>query len=89
MKRPTDPVMQFPMRFPIKAIGKHTGTFELTVTEIVRRHAPDLLDEHVIARPSNGGKYLAVTATFTAQSQEQLDALYRELTAHAQVLYVL
>ncbi|MBI5303384.1 MAG: DUF493 domain-containing protein [Chloroflexi bacterium] len=81
--------MQFPMHFPIKAIGKHTGTFELIVTEIVRRHAPDLLDADVVSRPSANGSYLAVTATFTARSREQLDALYRELTAHKNVLYVL
>ncbi len=89
MNRLDDPIMKFPMLFPIKAIGKHSGTFELTVTEIVRRHAPDLLDADIVCRPIENGSYLAVTATFTAQSREQLDALYRELTGHDQVLYVL
>jgi len=89
LNRFDQPLMQFPMAFPIKAIGKHSGTFELLVTEIVRRHAPDLDDTAIISRPSANGSYLAVTATFTAQSREQLDALYRELTAHDQVLYVL
>lgn len=89
MNQRDDSVMQFPMAFPIKAIGKHSGTFELTVTEIVRRHAPDLLDADVVCRPSENGSYLAVTATFTAHSREQLDALYRELTSHEKILYVL
>ncbi|MBI5649918.1 MAG: DUF493 domain-containing protein [Chloroflexi bacterium] len=89
MKPPPQPALEFPARFPIKAIGKHTGDFELIVIEIVRRHAPDLRADAVTARVSNGGKYLAVTATILAQSQQQLDALYRELSAHDQVVYVL
>ena len=38
---------------------------------------------------SANGKYLAVTVTFTATSQEQLDALYRELSQHSRVVMLL
>jgi putative lipoic acid-binding regulatory protein len=89
MKNPTQPALEFPALFPIKAIGKHTGEFELIVLEIVRRHAPEVNVNALTTRASNGGKYLAVTATILAQSQAQLDALYRELSAHDQVVYVL
>ena len=40
-------------------------------------------------RPSSGGKYLGVTITVTATSREQLDDLYRALTAHPLVKVVL
>ena len=37
----------------------------------------------------SNGKYLSITATFTATSKEQLDALYRELSSHPMVKIVL
>jgi putative lipoic acid-binding regulatory protein len=40
-------------------------------------------------RPSKAGNYLALTCTVRAVSQVQLDALYRELTAHPMVRVVL
>ena len=40
-------------------------------------------------RESKGGNYLGVTITVTATSREQLDALYRKLTAHPMVKVVL
>jgi len=40
-------------------------------------------------RPSREGKYVSLTATVNATSQEQLDALYRELCDHPSVVMVL
>jgi putative lipoic acid-binding regulatory protein len=82
-------ILTFPCSFPIKAFGRSSADFESIVTEIVRRHAPDLPANAVTSRPSGAGNYLAVTATITARSREQLDALYMELTSHEQVLMVL
>lgn len=83
-----DQILEFPCLFPVKAIGRDTGTFEAVVTEIIHRHVPDFEDA-VTTRPSSGGKYLAVTATVVATSREQIDNLYRELSAHELVLYLL
>jgi hypothetical protein len=38
---------------------------------------------------SSTGKYLSITATFTATSREQLDALYLELNSHELVVMTL
>jgi putative lipoic acid-binding regulatory protein len=38
---------------------------------------------------SSMGKYVSITATFTAVSQEQLDALYRALNNHKLVVMTL
>ena len=81
--------MQFPCAFPIKAMGHAHADFEARVLEIVRQHAPGFADDAVQRRPSVGGKYLSITVTIEAQSREQLDAIYRELSACEQVLVAL
>ena len=40
-------------------------------------------------RPSKGAKYIGLTVTVTATSREQLDELYRTLTAHPMVRVVI
>jgi len=59
------------------------------VVEIVRRHVPDLQDREISSRLSRDGKYLSVTTTFIATSQEQLDDLYYELSRNELVMMVL
>jgi len=81
--------LEFPVEFPLKAIGTGAGDFEAVVLEIVQRHVPDLPAEAASTRLSGGGKYLAVTVTFTASSRAQLDALYRELSSHPRVVMLL
>src|SRR5450759_4303097 len=80
---------EFPCSFPLKVFGKDEDQFEAFVASIVQRHVPDLHSENVVSRLSENGKYLAVTATFIADSREQLDALYMELSSHDRVLMVL
>ncbi len=89
MSDSTPSIMTFPCEFPLKAFGKNTDDFETLIVAIVRRHVPHLEDHAVTSRLSGGGAYRAVTATFTAHSREQLDALYQELSSHEQVLMVL
>ncbi len=82
-------LLEFPCRFPIKAMGLDDGAFETLVVELVRKHVPDLGEAAVASRASQGGKYLSVTITVTATSRDQLDNIYRELTACEQVLMAL
>lgn len=89
MSTPDESPLQFPCSFPIKAMGRADSGFDALVVRIVRRHAPDVGEGAVTARPSSGGKYLAVTVTVTARSRDQLDAIYRDLTACEQVLMAL
>ena len=89
MPDPTEPIWNFPCAFPLKAFGRNSDEFEALVIEIVRRHVPDLDDNAVSSRTSSGDAFRSVTATFMAQSREQLDALYSELSNHEQILMVL
>ena len=82
-------LMQFPMDFPIKIMGVRVDAFADEIAAVLRRHAPDFDPATLEMRASRQGTYLGLTATIRAVSREQLDALYRELTAHPLVKVVL
>jgi putative lipoic acid-binding regulatory protein len=86
---PDGSALAFPCDFPIKVMGRKERGFAQTVTDIVRRHAPDFDPSTVEMRPSRQGTYLSVTCVVRATSREQLDALYRELCDHPTVVMVL
>jgi uncharacterized protein len=84
-----DTLFEFPCEFPLKVLGRHTDDFRSLVVGIVQKHAGMLAADKIQERPSKDGTYLSLTCTFTAQSREQLDALYRELTSCERVMVVL
>ena len=81
-------LLQFPTDFPVKIMGERRlspnggDDFAQTMVELVQRHAPDFKAETVEMRASSGGNYLSVTCVVRATSKAQLDALYRDITAH-------
>lgn len=84
-----DSLLTFPCRFPIKAMGLDSDSFESLVVCIVNKHAPDFDRTSVERRSSQGGKYLSITITILATSRAQLDAIYQDLTDCEQVLVAL
>lgn len=84
-----DTLLEFPCRFPIKAMGKTDLELDLLVIEIVRRHVADINESAVTTRPSKDGNYIAVTVIIEASSKQQLDAIYQDLTDHPHVLMAL
>ena len=82
-------LLEFPCAFPLKIMGAANPALAQAVLEVVRRHAPDFAAATMEMRASSGGKYLSLTCTINATSQAQLDALYRELSAHPMVKVVL
>ena len=82
-------LLEFPCDFPLKIMGANSADFPPSVVGIVLRHAPDFDATTIESRPSKAGNYLSLTCTVRAVSQQQLDALYRELTAHSMVKVVL
>ncbi|MFM1990800.1 MAG: hypothetical protein RJA99_3757 [Pseudomonadota bacterium] len=82
-------LLQFPTDFPIKIMGRRVDGFADEIVGVLRRHAPDFDAATLEMRPSRQGNYLGLTATIRANSREQLDGLYRELTAHPLVKVVL
>ena len=82
-------MLEFPCRFPIKAMGKAGEGFDSLVARLVRRHAPDLGEDAVTLRESRGGKWVSVTFVIEATSQQQIDAIYRDLSACEKVVWAL
>lgn len=82
-------LLEFPCRFPIKAFGREGDAFQAAVREIIEAHVPAEDRQGYRLRPSSGGRFSAVTVTITATSQEQIDAIYRALSAHERVLMAL
>lgn len=84
-----DSLLEFPCRFPVKAMGRQSAEFESLVVAIVSAHAELWPDEPVRSVPSKAGNFLSVTAVVEATSREQLDRIYQDLTDCAEVLMAL
>ena len=82
-------LLQFPCSFPIKVMGRSGDDFEFEVVQIMRRHVPNLAEGAISRRDSKQNNYAALTITIEAQSREQLDAIYQDLTACEHVLMAL
>jgi len=70
-------------------MGLAGNDFDALVVEIIIRHIGEVTEGAIVVRPSRNGKYVSVTVTFEAKDQEQLDSLYRELSAHERIMMVL
>jgi putative lipoic acid-binding regulatory protein len=84
-----DGKLTFPCHFSVKAMGAASDDFDLHVFSLARRHIPELAENALHARPSRGGRFVSITLHFTAESREQLDALYRTLSADERIHFVL
>ena len=84
-----DSLIEYPSRFPIKVMGAKVDGFVHAITTIAREFDPSFDAATVELRDSRAGNYLGITITITATSREQLDSLYRALTAHPMVKVVL
>ena len=89
MTKNTDEHFNFPCDFPIKIMGRSNCELETLIVEVINRHVSDLDKNAVTARPSKKGNFISVTVVVKATSREQLDNIYRELTALEEVLMAL
>jgi uncharacterized protein len=81
--------MEFPSEFPIKVMGRQESDLRALTQAIIERHAGPIADSSVKTRTSADGNFLALTYMVHATSREQLDSIYRELTACKSVLMAL
>lgn len=86
----TEPsLIEFPCDFPIKVMGLKCADFLPTMVQVVQGHCPEFNADCIEVRESSGGKYLGLTLTVAATSQDHLDDIYRALTGHPMAKYVL
>jgi putative lipoic acid-binding regulatory protein len=73
------PLLTFPCRFPLKVIGDAHPEFSDLIVQVFLQHGAVLADCEVVMNKSQAGRFQALTITFTAQNQAQLDAIYRQV----------
>ena len=81
--------MEFPCDFAIKAMGPSSDDFDAIVVAIIRQYVDGIKEGAVTSKQSSGGKFTSVTVDFYVESREQLDNIYKALTEHEQVKYIL
>ena len=79
-------LLEYPGRFPLKVFGKDSAEFETVVVDLVRARIPEAEHIEISRRRSKGGKYLALTLTFTVYTQQQLEDIYQDLYQCDQVV---
>lgn len=85
----SESLLQFPCDFTLKIFGLASDEFEAEVLMTINKYVPNLSDRAIHVRPSENNKYRALSITVHVESREQLDNIYRELSASPHVLMVL
>ena len=83
------PLLQFPCSFPIKVMGRDENAFKDTVVQMVQKHTGPLSEGDIRVAPSRKGNFVSITITINAESQQQLDDIYGDLSACDDVLFSL
>lgn len=86
---PRDTALEFPCEFPIKIMGRDEPAFHDAAREIIERHAPEVDDDAYRSALSSKANFVSLTVTINATSQQQLDDIYEELSAHDEILVAL
>lgn len=82
-------LLEFPCDFPVKIMGRDTTAFHRTVRALVEKHVGPLDDGDIQSASSRNGRFVSITVTVRARSQQQLDELYHEISGHDDVLMAL
>lgn len=86
---PEQSLIEYPCRFPIKVMGANSAEFVSAMVVIARSFEPDFDEASLEHRPSRAGNYLGLTIAIHVASRDELDEVYRTLTSHPLVKYVL
>ncbi len=70
-------------------MGRKNDDFQSIAVALVEAHAGEIAASAIRSVPSSNGRFVSVTVDIEAQSQEQLDDIYRELCASEDILVAL
>ena len=79
-------LLEYPAQFPLKVLGEKSERFEDIVVQLVKARCPQAEYIEVSKRLSKGGKYMALTLTFTVYSRQQIEDIYQDLYHCEQVV---
>ena len=84
------PEIEFPAEYMFKAFGPAEAGEEFRLAVKVAINATICCpDDAIRSRASSGGKYLCVTAVTRLSSREQMLAIYRDLNAIEELMFLL
>ncbi len=82
-------LLEIPCDFLIKMMGRDTPEFRELARELIEKYTGPLDNNAIQSTLSRNGRFVSITATINAQSQQQLDDIYRAISAHEDVLMAL
>jgi putative lipoic acid-binding regulatory protein len=83
------PLLQFPTDYPIKVVGRSSGSLRARIDAIFAAHVPDLDGARTTERFSGNGNFQSISYTIRAVSAAQVTALAIDLKACPDVLIVI
>lgn len=86
---PEETLIEFPCDFFIKVMGETSEDFANQMVLVIQAHEPKFDASKVDMRASSGGRFISLTCNVYVTSKIQLDSIYRALSEHPQVKYVL
>ena len=82
-------LVEFPCDFLIKVMGETSDDFANTMVQVIQVHEPSFDASKVDMRASSGGRFISLSCSVYVTSKPQLDNIYRALSEHPLVKYVL
>jgi len=82
-------LVEFPCDFLIKVMGETNDDFANAMVSVIQVHEPKFDATKVDMRASSGGRFISLTCNVYVTSKAQLDSIYRALSEHPLVKYVL
>ena len=81
-------LLTFPCPYVVKVVA--TQAFSLvSLLALLKAHVPEIVESDIRVKNSKQDKYVSFSVNFKAQSQAQLDALYKALSAEKDIVFVL
>ena len=85
----SESLIEFPCHFPIKVIGEAHQDFTQIITALIKEHIHNFIDKKIESKMSSEGKFISLTCTIYVTSKQQLDLIYKDLSAHPMTKFVL
>jgi len=70
-------------------MGRASADFSDIAVRLVEQHVGKVAADAIQTSESRNGNFVSVTITIDAQSQEQLDSIYNDLSDHEDILVAL
>jgi putative lipoic acid-binding regulatory protein len=80
---------EFPMDYPLKIMGESRHPMREIVANILLRHVPAFDPSTLTERASSAGKYVSVSAMVHVEQKEQINGMYADFAACAEIRMVL